>query len=201
MVSLDRFVEGLCRIPEREFTLPGVARYIQDSPLEPASLGRYLFYQPTHYTRNLVYKCDLFEVIAVCWDLGQGSPIHNHQGQNCWMAVPIGRLGVQNYELLASDDGGYCELRASGRFEMDPAHPSFVNREEPIHAVFNAPAPGERATSLHVYSRPYDRCLVYSLEKKSCSEVPLFYDSEYGRPTSPTLGAVSDPHPGPAVPR
>ena len=29
------------------------------------------------------------------------SSIHNHKGQNCWMAAPMGKLAVQNYRVLA----------------------------------------------------------------------------------------------------
>jgi cysteine dioxygenase len=192
-VTIDEFVRGLGRIPEVEFTIPVVARYIEQTPVAPESLSPYLFYQPTHYTRNLVHKCALFEVIAVCWEVGQSSPVHNHQGQRCWMAVPVGRLAVQNYELLSSDEAGRCELRASERVVMDPAHPAFVDPEEPIHAVLNLPEYGARAVSLHVYSRPYDRCLVYAPERNAYWEVPLFYDSEYGRPTSP--GVTASPAP------
>ena len=65
---------------------------------------------------------------------------------------------------------------------MDPAHPGHVEAELPVHAVINPPAYGARAASLHVYSKPYDRCLVYSLENKSYMEVPLFFDTEYGQP-------------------
>jgi cysteine dioxygenase len=185
MTSMDEFVRGLCRIPEKEFTLPRVADFIRGSPVEPASLQPYLFYQPTHYTRNLVYKCDLFEVIAVCWEAGQASPVHNHQDQSCWMSVPLGRLRVQNYELLRSDAAGYCELRAAESILMDPGHPAYVEQDRPIHAVLNLPEHGERAVSVHVYSRPYDRCLVYAPERNAYWEVPLFYDSEYGRAISP----------------
>jgi cysteine dioxygenase len=66
--------------------------------------------------------------------------------------------------------------------EMDPAHPAFVRDERPVHAVLNLPEYGARATSLHVYSHPYDRCLVYAQEQKSYREVPLFFDTEHGRP-------------------
>jgi cysteine dioxygenase len=188
MVTIEEFVSGLAGIPERDFTVPGVARYMQDHPVDPASLAPYLFYEPTHYTRNLIHKCELFELLAVCWDSAQASPVHNHQGQKCWMAVPIGRLAVQNYELVRADAHGFCELRPVERLVMDPGHPSFVDPEEPIHSVLNLPEYAQRATSLHVYSRPYDRCTVYAPEKHAYWEVPLFYDSEYGRRTPRTVG-------------
>lgn len=186
MRTVDEFVKGLCRISEGEFTEERVDRYIREDRVDAASLTPYLFYEATHYTRNLIYKCDVFELIAICWDLGQCSRIHNHAGQRCWMAVPLGRLAVQNYELVRSDEAtGLCQLRETSRLVMDPDNPSYVDREMPIHAVLNLPEYGQRATSLHVYSRPYDRCLVYSLEKQSYGEVPLFYDTEYGRPVAP----------------
>ncbi|HET8645409.1 MAG TPA: cysteine dioxygenase family protein [Vicinamibacteria bacterium] len=183
MKTIEQFVEGLCAIPEPAFTPEAVSAFIAASPVDPASLQRFLRYEATHYTRNLIHKCDLFEVMAICWEVGQGSRIHNHQGQNCWMAVPIGRLAVQNYEVVRMDDAGFCELREANRLEMDPAHPSYVEPELPVHAVLNLPEYGQRATSLHVYSHPYDRCLVYDLQARSYMEVPLFYDSVYGEPT------------------
>ena len=181
MATLQAFIDGLCRIPEAEFTPGGVASYIASSPVDPDSLARYLCYEPTHYTRNLIYKCELFELMAICWDVGQASRIHNHQDQNCWMAVPVGRLAVQNYEVVSQDPTrGYCELREANRLVMDAAHPSFVEPELPVHAVLNLPEYGQRATSLHVYSRPYDHCLVYDLQNKTYMDVPLFYDTVYG---------------------
>jgi cysteine dioxygenase len=186
MVTVDRFLRGLQALSEAEFTLDRVGSYLEQTPVDPESLSPYLLYRTTHYTRNLVYKSDLFELIVLCWEVGQISRIHNHQGQRCWMAVPIGCLAVQNYAVVRADDRGYCELREADRLVMDPRHPSAVAPETPIHAVLNLPEYSQPAASLHVYSRPYDRCLVYSLEKRSCTEVPLFYDSEYGRPTGVT---------------
>jgi len=182
MVTVDRFVQGLCAIPEQDLTVAHVAHYVGEHPVEPASLAPYLRYDRMHYTRNLIYKCDLFELIAICWEVGQGSQIHNHQNQNCWMAAPIGRLAVQNYRIASGDEAsGRCELAAADRVVMDPSSPSFVDPAHPIHAVLNLAEFGERATSLHIYSHPYDHCLVYSLEQNTCRDVPLFYDSEYGR--------------------
>lgn len=182
MTSVQEFCAGLRGIGEDEFDVPRVARYTAEHPVDPSSLQPYLFFEETHYTRNLIYKCELFEVMAICWEVGQVSRIHNHQGQNCWMTVPIGRLAVQNYEVVRIEpERGRCELREANRLLMDPTHPSHVEQEMPVHAVLNLPEFGQRATSLHVYSHPYDRCLVYTPEKGSYCEVPLFYDSEYGR--------------------
>jgi hypothetical protein len=35
--------------------------------------------------------------------------------------------------------------------------------------------------SLHLYSRPFDSCVVYSVEQRSCGEIGLHYNSMYGK--------------------
>jgi len=56
-----------------------------------------------------------------------------------------------------------------------------VDQEEPVHQVLNLVEWKERAVSLHVYSRPFNTCEVYSLEKGTYCDVPLYYTSEYGK--------------------
>ena len=69
----------------------------------PETLAPYLTWDRQHYTRNLIDKTPLYELIAICWDVGQVSSVHNHRDQNCWMAVPIGRLQVENFHLVSQD--------------------------------------------------------------------------------------------------
>src|SRR4029079_7144770 len=116
MGSIEDFVDGLCRIEERDFTLDRVEAYLRETPVDAESLTPYTAYASTHYTRNLIYKCPLFELMAICWEVGQVSRVHNHAGQDCWMAVPVGRLIVQNYEIVTLDPAtGRCELREADR--------------------------------------------------------------------------------------
>jgi hypothetical protein len=64
---------------------------------------------------------------------------------------------------------------------MDGAHPAYVNPLEPVHQVLNLPEFNQRAVSIHVYSKPFDTCEVYTREKGTYGDVPLHYTSEYGR--------------------
>jgi cysteine dioxygenase len=181
-MDIDQFVDGLCRIPASEFTLDGIETYMRGGAVDVDSLAPFVHFTRKRYTRNLIYRCPMFELMAICWDVGQTSRIHNHAGQNCWMAVAAGKLEVQNYEVVAIDPSrGYCELVEANRFLMDPAHPGVVEPEMPVHAVINPAAFNQQAVTLHVYSRPYDRCLVYTMANRSYEEVRLHFDSEYGR--------------------
>ncbi|NMS25086.1 cysteine dioxygenase, partial [Vibrio parahaemolyticus] len=103
--------------------------------------------------------------MAICWEPGQVSRIHNHWDQRCWMTVPIGRLKGQNFAIEEIDEKlGICKLRESDDFELAECLASRVDLEEPIHQILNLAEYGSRAVSLHIYSKPYDRCISYCRE-------------------------------------
>jgi hypothetical protein len=111
------------------------------------------------------------------------SSVHNHRDQNCWMAVPIGRLLVENYHLVSQDlDRGVSQLTPTDTVEMNSGHPCAVDPADPVHRVVNPRQFGERAVSLHIYSRPFDTCVVYSPEQGSCGVINLHYTTVFGKP-------------------
>jgi cysteine dioxygenase len=182
LMTIDEWVKKLAAVPEAEFTIPRIEEFVRENLVQPETLQPYLFYAHSHYTRNLIYKCNYFEVIAICWESGQVSRIHNHRDQNCWMTVPIGRLRVQNFRVENQDRAhGTCKIVPSDSYDMDANHPGVVRPEEPVHQVLNLPEFGARATTLHIYSHPYATCEVYSADRGVYSDVPLHYSSEYGQ--------------------
>jgi cysteine dioxygenase len=181
-LGIDAWVKGLAAIPEREFTLENVQDYIIAHHIRPETLEKYLFFSKGNYTRNLIFRNDLFECMAICWEVGQASRIHNHRDQNCWMSAPIGRLKVQNFRVNQKDAAhGTCNIVPTEIYDMDAEHPAYVNPLEPVHQVLNLPEFKQRAVSIHVYSKPFDTCEVYLREKGTYSDVPLHYTSEYGK--------------------
>jgi Cysteine dioxygenase type I len=180
-LEVGKWVEKLAAVPAKDFTLNRIDDFMGAFSIQPETLAPYLFYCHTHYTRNLIFKCDLFEIIAICWEVGQCSAIHNHRDQNCWMAVPIGKLRVENFRVEHLDRArGSCKLVPSDVYDMDAEHHGTVQPAEPVHRVLNLAEFAQRATSVHVYSKPYSSCEVYSLEKGTYMDVPLHYSSEYG---------------------
>jgi cysteine dioxygenase len=181
-VTIDEWVKELSGIPTKEFTIPRVLQFTQTRGIQPETLAPYLFYAKSHYTRNLIYKCELFEVMAICWEIGHVSRIHNHRDQNCWMVAPIGRLRVQNFRVEERDTKrGTCHLVPTDVYDMDAAHPAYVNPLEPVHQVLNLAEFKQRAVSIHVYSKPFDTCEIYQREKGTYADAPLHYTSEYGK--------------------
>ena len=182
-VPIQDFVGELRKFPEPAFNRTDqIIRFLENVTVSPGTLVPYLCWDRQHYTRNLIDKTPLYELVAICWEVGQASSVHNHRDQNCWMAVPIGRLLVENYRTVFQDvEQGRCKLEATDTVEMNPGHPCAVDPREPVHRVFNPREFNERAVSLHVYSRPFDRCVVYSPEQGTCGEIQLHYNTEYGK--------------------
>jgi cysteine dioxygenase len=184
-VSIQHFVADLKQFPQPAFDGTGdILAFLHNNPVAPDTLAPYLTWDRQHYTRNLIDKTSLYELIAICWEVGQTSSVHNHRDQNCWMAVPSGRLLVENYHLVSEKlDEGSCQLEVSDTVEMSPTHPCAVDPAEPVHRVVNPSEFNERAVSLHVYSRPFDTCVVYSPEHGTCGEIKLHYNTEFGKPS------------------
>lgn len=181
MVTIREFAERLAAIAEKDFTHQGVLEFVRQNRVEAASLSPYVFFSSEHYTRNLIHKTPLFELIAICWEIGQKSPIHNHCDQRCWMATPYGKVQVNNFKLVRRDAAsGYCELAPSSNFMIEPDSPQEVDPAEPIHQVANPASFRSRAVTLHIYSRPFATCEVYDLKAKRCSTANLVNTSEYG---------------------
>lgn len=182
LFAVSDWVEKLAAIPEKDFTLERVHAFHLAHGVRPETLEKYTFYSKGNYTRNLIHKCALFEVLLICWEVGQVSRIHNHRDQNCWMSVPVGKLRVQNFRVEQRDPArGTCRLAPTDSYDMDAGHPACVDPHAPVHQVLNLPEFNHRAATIHVYSRPYDSCEIYQPEKGVYFDVSLHYTSEYGR--------------------
>jgi len=181
-LTITDWVHGLAAIPERDFTLENVQDYIIRHSVRPETLDKYCYFSKGNYTRNLIFKNEVFECMTICWEIGQASRIHNHRDQNCWMSAPIGRLKVQNFRVDERDNArSTCRILPTDIYEMDAAHPAYVNPLEPVHQVLNLAEFKQRAVSIHIYSKPFDSCEVYLRDQGTYSDVPLFYTSEYGK--------------------
>lgn len=182
LIPIREFVEVLKDAFSRPRTPDEMLEIINAHPVDPASLEPYREFRSEKYTRSLVYKCECFEVLVLCWEVGQISAIHNHADQLCWMACPEGRLQVVNYAVKEGNErGGHCVIEPTTDFWLTPDGAGAVDPEEPIHSVGNPRVEGvepQRAISVHIYSHPYDRCMIYKPEAQQALEVGLCYDSQ-----------------------
>jgi len=87
-LAISDWVKNLAAIPANDFSLENVQDFVMRHHVRPDTLDKYLYFSKGCYTRNLIFKNDLFECMTICWEVGQFSRIHNHRDQNCWMSRP-----------------------------------------------------------------------------------------------------------------
>jgi len=181
-VPINDVINGLTSISDGEFTCDNVYNFLGDNPIDVDSITHYFFWRSEWYTRNLIYRDDRFEMMAICWESGQQSVVHNHANQNCWMTVPVGKLLGQNFAVVDIDEPkGYCKLVETDTFELSDCLTAKVELEQPIHQILNLTEYGQRAVSVHIYSKPIERCLAYCRDTDTFKEVEMCYYSIGGK--------------------
>ena len=100
-----------------------VRSLLAEMPVAEPSLARYLTWDRQHYTRNLIDKTDLYELVAVCW--------------------------VENFHVEFQDvEAGNCRLLASNTVELTITNPCAVDPREPVQSARGESARGYAARLL-----------------------------------------------------
>ncbi len=174
--SLDRLTEALEGVLRGEEPAegPAVAALLRDYAASEETWRPYVHFREDTYSRNLVWRCGDFELLLLCWSEGQASPIHDHAGQQCWMAVLEGELEELHF---AEPKGG--ALLQPGRVKAFPqGGVAYIHDDIAVHLI--RPRPGTRAISLHLYSRPIDACRTFCGETGVPAEVHVGYHTVRG---------------------
>lgn len=191
--TVGAFVEALKGFESAPITSGRVKELCLDTDLDRSSLSPYVHWRDSFYTRNLIYRDDWFEVMAVCWQKDQITPIHTHNGQLGWMMVVDGCAEVTNYAWKGCNApegrqvsgldciAGATEIHLE-RKHVESCHRTgeinVIDKKKTIHRV--AAVGGERVVSLHVYSRPIDSCVAFDLDAPRCYRRQLKYYSVHG---------------------
>jgi cysteine dioxygenase len=180
-VAVEGIVETLRGVPPAAFGPDEICTRLRGVLLEARTLVPFLHFAPRRYTRNLIYRDELFELIALCWDARTESPIHNHSGQLCWLSIQQGALRLENFTSLdGPGPGDGIRLVPNGGIER--AGEGVLDLQQGDNAIHRVSNPfDEPAVSLHVYSRPFDVCLAYDLAARTSREMRLQYHSVGGK--------------------
>jgi cysteine dioxygenase len=193
LLPVGEYVDHLKSFEKEPITRDRVLEYCLETAVDPRTLDRYVHFRDDTYTRNLIFRDETLELMAVCWKPGQRTVIHTHNGQLGWMAVQQGHLAVVNYKYLgcnAADNqnvagldclAGATELDIDRR-EVQECYPGgAVNNVDKVQAIHQVVVQGnEPVISLHIYSRPIDSCVAFDLAQRRCYRRELSYYSKYG---------------------
>jgi cysteine dioxygenase len=194
--TVEDFVEGLKSFERDLITQDCVRDFMQGTQLSAQELTPYTHFRDEYYTRNLVYRDALFEVMIICWKSGQKTPVHSHNGQLGWMSIAQGEVAVHNYRYVACNCPekqnvvGLDCLAGASHIELDRLHTevcseesgvSTVDKLQSIHQIENMDKSKAGVISVHVYSLPFDSCVSFDLDKQHCCRKTLSYFSRYGK--------------------
>ena len=97
------------------------------------------------YARNLLFRNDIFEVLVLCWGIGQSSRPHDHPAKGCLVKVLEGEL---TEKIFRRSD----ELKLIEEHIIVKGQIAFQKGDQILHDIINHS--GKRAVSLHIYAEP-----------------------------------------------
>lgn len=156
-LPIDQLVDALTSSFESGFRADAVVQLMQAYVGEHEDWRAFASWSDGGYTRNQIARNEHFELLLLCWGAGQESPIHNHEGQHCWMGVLEGFIEERRYCCPEDVRPGALTPRDADTFERGQV--AFIQDEIGLHLVRSAR--DGAAVSLHLYATPYDSCSAY----------------------------------------
>lgn len=164
-----------------QLDLDTLLAWVETLKLKPGQFDACRHFAPEKYTRNLIWADERLEVLAMCWEPGQRTSIHNHGESFGIIYVLEGCLFSEAFHRLdRGETPGKARVEAT-RFEIARPGQVLVSQTGDIHRIGNAPGHADRSVSLHFYARPLNRIETFS-ESGEVAEVVFPY---HAAPLSP----------------
>jgi len=132
---------------------------------------KYYSWNRNRYARNCLVKTENFELLLICYEKGQQTPIHDYDSKQAWIHTIHGKLSEERFRV--SEDGKSLEQLSSRTLGTNDY--SFMSHVG-IHRYKNIYE--ARTVTLNLYCKPIEQWTQYE-ENASSSEVKVNYDSVY----------------------
>ena len=132
---------------------------------------KYTSWSAEHYTRNCIVDSEKFELILICWDAGQATPIHDHGGEECWVKVIQGEFKETIYK---ENEAGALHVVKTA--VSRPNEVTYMKGFMGFHAFENVS--NKKSMSLHLYAKPIRKCRIFHTESKTFLQKELHYDTK-----------------------
>ena len=124
--------------------------------------ARFLVPNPERYARRLVHRDPdhRYTVIAMVWNVGQGTPLHDHAGIWCVECVYSGRIRVTSYNCHGGDpEHDIVQFKQETVIHAGVGQAGALIPPFEYHVLENeADVP---AITLHVYGGELDHCHIF----------------------------------------
>ncbi|WP_421765151.1 cysteine dioxygenase [Ekhidna sp.] len=133
---------------------------------------RYYSWRDDRYARNVLARNDNFEILLICWEKGQSSPIHDFNAQEAWIHPIEGMLREERFKINVDDD----RLERVSNVLLGTDEFSYMNQIG-IHRYSNAYS--ARTVSLNIYRNPVTEWHVYDENKSDSTMMETWEDKNY----------------------
>lgn len=171
LTSLEELLEILPKCSGSEFVQIAKKLNLQSEEFEP-----YSFWDKETYTRNCVSRNEDYELILLCWEPGQETPVHDHNGEECWVYALKGDMEEIRYQDSTKATERITESKRSKMLEGSVA---YMDDNLGYHSLHNRTQ--ERALTLHLYMKPIDSCKIYDTAEGAFIRKDMQYDTKDGR--------------------
>lgn len=121
------------------------------------------FLQPAEssYARRLLHMdpAGRYSVIAMVWDKGQGTSLHDHDGEWCVECVYRGRIRVVSYDLQGSESDPIVQFKPEKEIFAGVGEAGALIPPFEYHTLANANE--ELAVTIHVYGHELTQCGIF----------------------------------------
>jgi sulfinoalanine decarboxylase/sulfinoalanine decarboxylase/aspartate 1-decarboxylase len=161
-VELNDFFDALC-----EANYENYEGLIKEHNINFETLLPFASWSSESYQRICLANNDDCELILLCWDEGQKTPIHSHDGQKCWVYFAKGEF--EEY-LYAKGD----KNRLLHKNRVEEGQVTFLTDEIGFHSLENRSS--GLGMTLHLYANPIKNCQVYSESEEDFVNKEMAFD-------------------------
>lgn len=117
---------------------------------------------PDKYARRLVHRDPegRYSVVAMVWDIGQGTPLHDHDGEWCVECVYRGLIRVTSYDLEGSPDAPLVKFSPQESILAGEGEAGALIPPYEYHTIENALTDSPSVT-VHVYGHELTHCHIF----------------------------------------
>ena len=163
--SITEFIEKLDGSEIKSFP-----KIIKSLEIPFSEFEKYATWNKERYTRNCIARTNNFELILLCWNKNQETPIHEHGGQKCWVYQVNGEVAEYRYQKEKTG-----ELTETSKANLTSGNITYMDARMGYHSLKNTY--NNRCMTLHIYVSPIDSCEVFCEDDETFMTKELKYDS------------------------
>ena len=147
--TVNELVETLNRSETEDYV--SIVKYLE---IPAADLMEFAFWKDGGYTRNCIERTENFELLLLCWNPGDSTPVHCHGQQRCWVYQVSGSVEEVTYKENKAGD-----LVPNHKRRLKSGDFSYMDDSMGYHTLENTSE--AKAMSLHLYAKPIDTCTYF----------------------------------------